>query len=158
MPGFEYIGDISAGFYAFRGDTWKHPLHRPIHSKWPQSSETWTSCKSPFSQDMQAYEKALHDAEDRSNLEQLRASLDSYYADWENQVRPISRLGTENDKAYKTATDLLESPIRRDPETHSNHANVELGSGEKDVRRSGGCFQDGALLRLVSGGYRGGPG
>jgi len=106
MPGLDAMGRISSGIYRFRGNAWKH-----VASATPQQiAETERALDEAQQQTEKAltdYETAIHDSDDRTNFETLRSTLAEYYKIWENEVRPLSRLGTQNAATYEKYTTSL---------------------------------------------------
>jgi hypothetical protein len=73
MPGLEYIGKISASVHHFRGNTWKH-VSAIDPQAMAQVEQELDALKQETAQNMDAYERAIAQPEDRVNFDRFAHS------------------------------------------------------------------------------------
>jgi methyl-accepting chemotaxis protein len=109
MPGLQHIGVLSAKFYRFRGDAWKH-----INTKDPAQMQKieagMAEVQREFHQELADYEQAITSLEDRANFEQLKDLAMSYLNKW-NNVATVSRTG-DVDQATALYMQTMDPPFQ----------------------------------------------
>ena len=102
IPRIELLSRIVFDLQSFRVEVWRH-VASPEPSVMRLCEQRQAVIEERLQRDLNEYRSQVTSPEDRENFERLESSWRLYHEIWINQVRPVSRLGTENEKAYDLA-------------------------------------------------------
>lgn len=142
MPAVQRIGLVSAQFYRFRGDAWKHFSSHDVAAK-QAIDGVMSEVLRDFETEMKAYESAIVASEDREQFVSLRSHAERYFGAWP-AIAQMSRSGAqaeaqaaymrEMDPHFQSSSRTLKA-MQKWNETHgqmaAQHAHNTMGSNQK---------------------------